>query len=232
MKVSCVMLVAAAVMGAVPAALAQAPAPQPTGPSYVVTYLEVMPSAKGEVANLLKQVAAASRKEGGNQRYDILQRIDRTNQFAILETWTDLKAAEAHGAGAALKEFKDKIKPLQVSFYDERPSNGVAVAPAPASISKGSIYAITHVDVIPPKREECEALLRTLAEATRKEPGAERFEAWVQNNRSNHFTVTEIWKDMSGVEAHIVAPTTRDFRDKLSPMAGALYDERLYTAIE
>jgi quinol monooxygenase YgiN len=233
MKISCGMLVATAMMmAAAPAAVAQAPAAPPAGPSYMVTYLDIMPSAKGDAASLLKQVAAASRKEAGNQRYDVLQRIDRTNQFAILETWTDLKAAEAHAGGAALKEFKEKLKPLQVSFYDERPSNGVAVAPAPASISKGSIFAITHVDVIPPKRDECVELLKKLADDTRKEPGAERFEAWVQNNRSNHFTVTEIWKDMGSIEGHIVAASTRDFRDKLAPMAGALYDERLYTAIE
>lgn len=233
MKISCGMLVATAMMmAAAPAAIAQAPAAPPAGPSYMVTYLDIMPSAKGDAASLLKQVAAASRKEAGNQRYDVLQRIDRTNQFAILETWTDLKAAEAHAGGAALKEFKEKLKPLQVSFYDERPSNGVAVAPAPASISKGSIFAITHVDVIPPKRDECVELLKKLADDTRKEPGAERFEAWVQNNRSNHFTVTEIWKDMGSIEGHIVAASTRDFRDKLAPMAGALYDERLYTAIE
>jgi hypothetical protein len=76
-------------------------------------------------------VAAAGRKEAGNQRYDILQRIDRENQFVILEAWSDLKAAEAHAGGSALKEFKDKLKPMQASFYDERPSNGIAVAPTP-----------------------------------------------------------------------------------------------------
>src|SRR5580692_2909272 len=56
---------------AAPAALAQAPA-DPT--IYVVTYIEVMPAATAEAAGLLKQVAAASRKETGSQRYDILGR--------------------------------------------------------------------------------------------------------------------------------------------------------------
>jgi quinol monooxygenase YgiN len=233
MKISCGMLVATAVMmAAAPAAIAQAPAAPPTGPAYMVTYLDIMPSAKGDAASLLKQVAAASRKEPGNQRYDVLQRIDRTNQFAILETWTDLKAAEAHAGGPALKEFKEKLKPLQVSFYDERLSNSVAVAPGVGPASKGAIFAITHVDVIPPKREECVEMLKKLAEETRKEPGSERFEAWVQNNRGNHFTVTETWKSIAGVDAHIVAPATREFRDKLGTMTGALYDERLYTSIE
>src|SRR5260221_13209566 len=116
------------------------------------------------------QVAAASRKEAGNERYDILQRIDRKNQFVILEAWTDLKAAEAHTGGGALKQFKDKLKPLRASFYDERPSNGIAVAPAPASVGKASIYAVTHGDVIPPSKDNSTVMLRKLASATRKEP--------------------------------------------------------------
>jgi quinol monooxygenase YgiN len=47
-----------------------------------------VPSAQRDAAGLLMQVAAASRKEAGNQRYDILQRIHRENQFVILEAWS------------------------------------------------------------------------------------------------------------------------------------------------
>src|SRR5215470_6369058 len=140
MRVFCGMLIAAAATATAQVAMAQATA---TGTAYVVTYIEVLPSAEGETTGLLKQVAAASSKENGNQRYDVLQRIDRKNQFVILEAWTDLKAAEAHEGGAALKQFKDKLKPLQASFYDQRPSNGIAVAPSSASVGEGQIYAVT-----------------------------------------------------------------------------------------
>ena len=226
MRVFCGMLIVAAAMAVAPAAMAQAPA---GGTAYVVTYIEVVPSAQGETAGLLKQVATASRKEAGNQRYDILQRLDRENQFVILEAWTDLKAAEAHTGGSALKQFKDKLKPLQASFYDERPSNGIAVASA--SASEGAIYAVTHVDVIPPTKDDCIAMLKKLAEDTRKEPNAERFEAWQQNNRANHFTVMEIWKNRAAIDAHVAAASTKEFREKLGPMSGALYDERLYKSL-
>ncbi len=151
MRVFCGMLIAAAAVAVAPAAMAQAPA---EGTSYVVTYIEVVPSAGHEAAGLLKEVAAASRKEAGNQRYDILQRIDRENQFVILEAWTDPKAAEVHAGASALKQFKDKLKPLQAGFYDERPSVGVAVAPAPAPASEGTIYVVTHVDVAPPRKDD------------------------------------------------------------------------------
>jgi quinol monooxygenase YgiN len=224
------MLIAAAASAAAPVA-AQAPASQAAGAAYAVTYIEVAPSAKADAADLLKAVAAASRKEAGNERYDVLQRIDRDNQFAILEAWTDPKAAEAHGGGAALRQFKEKLRPLQVSFYDERPSTGIAAAPAPASVGRDAVYAITHVDVTPPNKDACIVLLRQLADDTRKDPGSLRFEAWQQNNRGNHFTVTEIWTDRAAVDGHIATASTREFREKLGPMSGALYDERLYRSL-
>ena len=228
MRVLSGMLIAAAFMAVAPVAMAQAPA---GGTAYVVTYIEVVPSAQREAAGLLKQVAAASRKEAGNQRYDVIRRIDRQNQFVILEAWTDLKAAEAHEGGSALKAFKDKLKPLQASFYDERPSNGIAVSPSSASVGKGAIYAVTHVDVTPPNKDDCIGLLKKLADDTRKESNSLQFEAWQQNNRANHFTVTEIWKNRAAVDAHTGAAATRDFREKLGPMSGALYDERLYKSL-
>ncbi len=227
MRVFCGMLIAAAALATAPVAMAQTP----SGTAYMVTYIEVVPSAQSEAAGLLKQVAAASRKEAGNQRYDILQRIDRKNQFVILEAWTDPKAAEAHESGSALKEFKDKLKPLQASFYDERPSNGIAVGPAATSVGRGAIYAVTHVDVTPPNKDDCIAMLKQLADDTRKESNSLQFEAWQQNNRANHFTVTEIWKSRAAIEAHIAAASTKEFREKLGPMSGALYDERLYKSL-
>jgi quinol monooxygenase YgiN len=210
------------------AAMAQAPA---AGTAYMVTYIEIAPSAQADAADLLRAIAAASRKETGNERYEVLQRIDRENQFAILEAWTDLKAAEAHVGGAALKQFKDKLKPLQISFYDERPSNGIAVAPASAAVGKDAVYAITHVDVTPPNKDECIVMLKKLADDTRKEPGSLQFEAWQQNNRGNHFTVTEIWKSRAAIDGHVVTASTKEFREKLGPMSGALYDERLYKSL-
>jgi quinol monooxygenase YgiN len=222
------MLIAAAAVAVAPTVMAQAPA---EGTSYVVTYIEVVPSAEHEATGLLKEVAAASRKEAGNQRYDILQRIDRANQFVILEAWTDPKAAEVHAGGGVLKQFKDKLKPLQAGFYDERPSIGVGAASAPAPVSEGTIYVVTHVDVAPPKKDDCIVLLKKLVGDAGKEPNAERIEAWQQTNRTNHFTVTEMWKNRAAQEAHIAAASTREFREQLGPMSGALYDERLYKSL-
>jgi quinol monooxygenase YgiN len=220
---------------AAPGALAQAAggATAPAGGAlYAVTYIEVMPSAKAETESLLRQVAAASRKEAGNQRYDVLQRVGRKNHFAILEAWSDAEAAKAHGEGAALKQFRDKLTPLRTGPYDERPSLAVDVAPGTVTATRGSVYVITHVDVAPPFKDQCADMLRKIADETRKDPNVERIDAWVQNNRSNHFTLTEIWKNRPAVDAHMIAASTREFREKLGPLTGALYDERFYRNIE
>jgi quinol monooxygenase YgiN len=49
-----------------------------------------------------------------------------------------------------------------------------------------------------------------------------------QGNRPNHFSVVEIWADQKAYDAHVMATHTRQFRETLGPMSGALYDERLY----
>jgi quinol monooxygenase YgiN len=207
---------------------AQAPASQAT---YAVTYLEVTPAAKAEAVNLIKQVAAASRREPGNLRYEVLQRVDRNNQFAILESWSDSKTLEAHDAGTAMAQFRDKLKPLRSGPYDLRPSVPISVAPNAAG-GKGSLYVLTHVDVAPNVKDTTIEMLKKLSEDGRKEPGSERFETWQQNNRTNHFTVIEIWKNRDAADAHAVTASTKEFREKLGPMSGALYDDRFYTSIE
>ena len=65
-----------------------------------------------------------------------------------------------------------------------------------------------------------------------REPGVVRFDVVQQASRPNHFTVVEIWKDATAVEAHSMTAATRAFRDALAPMTGALYDERMYAGLD
>ena len=214
---------------AAPGALAQAPDGQP---AYGVTYIEVTPSAETTAAGLLRQVAAASRKEAGNLRYDILQDIERRNQFAILETWSDMKAIEAHGAGAAMKQFREKLDPLSTGYLDERLDTGIDVGPVPPSAGKDAIYVVTHVDVTGPFKDDAIVMMKKLAAESRREPGVARFDVWQQANRLNHFTVTELWKDQSALDAHGMTAATRTFREQVGHMIGALYDDRRYGNLE
>jgi quinol monooxygenase YgiN len=201
-------------------------------PVYVVSYIEVAPTAGGAAAGLLRQLAANSRKDDGNMRFDIFERVAPSNQFAIVAIWKDQKAYDTHLAGAHSKEFRDKIKPHLISAIDDRLHSGMEIAAAPAGKSDGgAVFVVTHVDVPPPKKDECISLLKALAGDSRKEPGATRFEVFQQTSRPNHFSVVEIWKDQKTYDAHITAAHTKKFREQLTPMSGALYDERLYKAL-
>ena len=215
---------------AVPAQ-AQQPAAPRDGPVYVVSYIEVAPAAAEAAAGSLRQLAAASRKDDGNTRFDILQRVAPANQFAIVAAWKDQNAYDLHVAAAHVKEFREKISSHLISAIDDRLHSALAVAQPADKATPEAVRVITHVDVPPPRKDECIALLQTLASDSRKEAGAERFDVFQQSSRPNHFSVVEIWKNQPAYEAHITAAPTRRFREQLTPMSGALYDERLYRAM-
>jgi len=198
---------------------------------YVVSYIEVAPPATATAAGLLRQFANTSRKDDGNTRFEVLQRLAPSNHFAIVATWKDQKSYDAHAAAVHSKEFADKIKPHLISTIDNRLHNGLAVAGTAAESAPGAVFVVTHVDVPPPSKDDCISALKMLVDDSRKEAGAARFDVFQQTSRPNHFTVVEIWKSQNAYDAHITAAHTRKFRDRLTPMSGALYDERLYKAL-
>ena len=95
----------------------------------------------------------------------------------------------------------------------------------------GALIAVSHVDVIPPKKDDGIAALKTLADPTRKDNGNIRFDVYQQKSRPNHFTVVEVWRDQKGAESHETAPHTKQFRQVLGAATGALYDQRWYRAL-
>jgi len=207
-------------------------APADDATVYTVTYVEVVPPSEAQGTALLRQYREASRKERSNLRIEVLQRIDRANQFTVLAAWKDTEALESHAAAAGARELRAKLAPLLASPSDERLHHGLAVGAAPAESAAGLIYAVTHVDVIPPRKDDGAALLRQLAADSGKDAGHARFDVLQQTNRPNHFTVVEAWKDRTAFDAHGMGAHTRQFRDRLAPMSGALYDERLYAVLD
>jgi quinol monooxygenase YgiN len=213
------------------AASGQAPPPVPDGPRYVVTYLEVMPSAAADGASLARAMRDAMRAEAGNLRAEAVQRIGQTNQFVVLAAWKDQQALDAHAKAATTAQLLDKFKRIENAPYDERITFPLSVAPPTAAFGAGTVVVVSHVDVIPTQREMSTALLKQHAEEGRREAGNQRFEALTQTNRQNHFTVIEAWKDRDAAQQHGMNAATRTFRDKIAPAIGALYDERFYTAL-
>jgi quinol monooxygenase YgiN len=219
-------------MALLPAALVQtARAEGAAAPIHVATYVEVAASSAKAGATLLGDYRDASRKENGNMRAEVAREIGRTNRFVVLQTWKDQAAFEAHGKAAGTVAFRDKLKAIQNGPYDERVHNTLNVGPNEPAAKRG-VYVVSHVDVPPPRKDECIALLNPLADASRKGAGSNRFEVVQQTNRPNHFTVVEVWKDKKAYDRSRAADAQRAFRDKLGPMLGALYDERLYRVID
>jgi quinol monooxygenase YgiN len=215
---------AVAALGVTPAAAAD------SATFYTVTYVEVVPPAATQAAGAVRQYADATRKDAGAVRVESVQRIDRPGQFVVLVAWTDQKAFEAHQAGAGSKTFQTTLQPLLASPNDTRVHQALSVDATTATLPRGAVYAVTHVDVVPPRKDDAVAALKQLAEDSRKDAGHVRFDVVQQTNRPNHFTVVEIWKDRAAFDAHSMTPPTKRFREQLAPMAGSLYDERLYQA--
>ncbi len=213
-------------------ALAQAPAPPAVpaevSPLYVVTYVEARPTARDEAAALLKSYRDASRASAGNMRSVVVRSVIRPGQFVVVAAWKDKAAWDAHMGAASTKEFRDKLNALRNAPADDRFHNSLSVGPMDVPQAAGALYAVTHVDVIPPQRENGVAALKVLGEASRGAAGNLRYEVVQQTNRPNHFTVFEIWRSREAFDANTMSAHQREFRDKLAGMTGALYDERLY----
>jgi quinol monooxygenase YgiN len=199
--------------------------------AYIVTYIEVRPAAAGEASGLLKQLAAASRKDAGNAGFEVLQRIGQSHHFAIVETWKDKDAQAAHAMATHTRAFRERLQPLLIGPYDERPHIPLEVA-SKAAPPAGGVYAVTHVDIVPTFKEKGWAMVKDLAVASRQDAGNVRFDAFQQANRLNHMTLVETWRDPKAVEGHALTAHMKKFREELLPISGSLYDERLYTALQ
>ncbi len=197
---------------------------------FLATYVDVMPNSVEVAGRLLDRYREASRRDDGNLRFQVLQEISRPNRFAIIEAWKDKAALDTHVASDHTRAFRDKLKTIQNAPYDERINNLLYSGQDTTENRPNAVYVVTHVDVVPPAKDQCMAMLKDMSADTAKDPGNIGYLVLQQANRPNHFTVFEKWRGMKAVEAHAMTDHTRAFREKLVPIAGALYDERFYKA--
>jgi quinol monooxygenase YgiN len=201
------------------------------GAVYAVTYLDFMPSEKLPGAALLKRYRDASRREAGNLRFEVLHEIARPDHFAILEVWKDKAALEHHGKTASSSRFGERFTAIRSAPCDVRINNGIYVGPPKAGSRAAAIYVLTHIDVIPGRESDGLALLKMMRVDTSGEQGNIAYEVLQQADLANHFNLVEAWANRKALDAHIMAAHTRAFRERLSPIEGALYDERLYSVL-
>ena len=215
------------------AARAQPAAPQQTNGAYfIVTYFETAPASRTQAAAFVKQLAEDSRKDAGNLRFEALQRIGGWGHFAILETWKDKAAADAHAALAHTKQTRDSLQPLLTAPYDERVQSALDVAaPSQAEAGNRAIFVVTHADFIPLRKDDGIAATIATAQASRKERGNLRFDVLHQPARPNHLTLVEVWDNNRARITHLTSAAVIAYRTRILPMLGALYDERLYRLV-
>jgi quinol monooxygenase YgiN len=202
-----------------------------SGPLYTVVYFEVAPTEAAATAAAARQYAEASGKEDGSLAFEMFQEIARPSRFAVVEVWRDKKAAEAHGKAAAAASLGQKLQPSMIDGFGVRQHGGFEVAAPKGQIPAGALYAITHVDVFPAGKDQAAALVKAQADAARKDDGNLRYDVLQWDGHPNHFTLVEAWRDRKAFDAGAAAPHTKEFRQKLTPLEGALYDERLYQAV-
>jgi quinol monooxygenase YgiN len=204
---------------------------QDASATYIVSYIEVAPSsARTAAVSALRALRDTSRKEAGNSGFEILQRIGQPQQFAILEVWNDAKAQASHAAAAGTAQLRDKLKPYLAAPIDERLHTGFVVGQSKGS-GGGSVYVLTHVDLIGAKKDEGLAAIKQLSGDSAQDAGILRYNVLQQGNRPNHLTLVEVWRGKAALEKHEAAAHTRKFREVLLPMSGSLYDQRLYQTI-
>jgi len=193
---------------------------------YVATYVDVQPANTAHAIKLLTQYAKAGRIE-------MFQELFRQNRFVMIEAWQDDAAFQTHESAEDIVQFRSNLKAIHNSPYDQRVHQKFSVESKGRESNAGAFVVITHVDVPPPRREETEVLLRRLAEQSRGDDGAIRYDIFQQNApRTNHFTVFAVWRDEKAFASHELQPHTREFREGLGPMLGAPYDERFYRRVD
>ena len=197
---------------------------------FTATYIEVVPPGAEQCVALLRAYRDVSRRGSDALQLDVLWQIERPNQFTVLAVWKDEEGYAAHTRDSHYARLNEGLAPHLAAPNDTRQHSGLTIGDG-SGTEGTSITVVTHVDVVPPERDNCVAAITQLAAESRNHDGNLRFDVWQQMNRLNHFSVVEAWSSRSVFDAHGMAGQTRDFRAKLASMTGALYDERLFMAL-
>ncbi len=201
------------------------------GPTYVMTYVEVTPSATAQAVAILKDYRDGSRKELGANSVDVYQEDGQSHRFVLGEIWQNRGAADAHGKAAATTGLFGKLKTIELGPPDVRIHQAQSATP-PKAPNANDIVIISHIDVAGGTMQGLLGLLGPLGDASRKENGMVRYEILDEvPAHPNHFRFLEEWASMAAFEAHNRAPHTQTYRQTVLPMLGTPYDQRVYKVV-
>ena len=224
-RVACAAL-AAVLVG--PAAAQNQQIPVIDGPTYVMTYVEVVPSATANALAILKEYREAARREPGAMFVDIMQEDGQPYNFVVSEVWQNRGAVATHASAAAMKTMAEKVKPIALGPTDMRIHQAHSVTP-PKAATAGTVVVISHCDVAGGNTQNLINAFAPLSEASRKDNGMVRYEILDEvPAHANHFRLYEEWANMAAFEAHNRAPHTQTYRQVILQWLGTPYDQRLY----
>jgi len=202
------------------------------GPTYLMTYVEVVPSANARAIAAMKEYRDAARKEPGAMYADIYQEQGQSHRFVLSEIWENRGAAATHAHAAATATLLEKLQPIELGPVDIRIHQAHSVTPPKAS-SANDIVVISHIDVAGGNTQNLINAMAPLSEASRKDNGMVRYEILDEvPAHANHFRSFEEWSSLAAFEAHNRAPHVQAYRRTVLQWLGTPYDQRLYRLVK
>jgi quinol monooxygenase YgiN len=202
------------------------------GPTYVMTYVEVVPSTIGQAMAALKEYRDASRHEPGANFVDVYQEDGQSHRFVVSEIWQNRGAAKTHGDAAATTGLFQKLKGIELGPPDVRIHQAHSATP-PKAPNGNDVIVISHCDVAGGNTQNLINAFAPLSEASRKESGMIRYEILDEvPAHANHFRLLEEWASLAAFEAHNRAPHTQAYRQTIMPWLGTPYDQRIYKLVQ
>lgn len=196
---------------------------QAAGAGLIVTYVEAPPEKGAALAAELSAYAAQIENALGKPRVTLLKELGRPSRMVVIEQWPDLSApafAEAESI-LATKVQADALAPI------DRHVNH-PVTPAIEQPASTTFVVVMHVDIGRDAAAAAPKILEAQRETVLAAPGALGYELAVQDQRTNHFAVCEVWKSRAAYEAYTATATAKEFRRQLAPLLGSPFDDRFY----
>ena len=90
------------------------------GDVYVLTHVDIIPTAVDEGRGLVEALVRASRDEPGAVDIGVMEQNSRRNHLTLFEVWSSAEYRIAHASSSHAREFRAGLLSRSGSLYDER----------------------------------------------------------------------------------------------------------------
>jgi autoinducer 2-degrading protein len=101
----------------------------------------------------------------------------------------------------------------------------------PQAPAETPFYGVIYVEVMPSSRAAALTAFKQYRDASRKEDGFVRFEAFEQTGWAGHLVIIESWANQKAFDTHASAAHTKDWRSKIDGIRTSEYDLRPYRTL-